>query len=383
MESTQLRKLSTPSPLPAKRAHLLARSNSRSKGINFNTVTPSPLKAMSPRQGSNRKPSTEVKSSPYHFHTANAGHSIPAASAPLNYDLQYDFVLPLAEQLRGLDLDEQLRLLALKEMNVVEIKDGISRLKGKLDQTESDLRQLREIIQRSLYKEMNVHRPAKSLLPRHANLKPHSSARQGRKRAPSGPHTPRIFSESKENQPPPADRLSKLWSSLSKPMSFIQQIDSMLLNEFEKSLTGEPQMQTMLESMPSNQQAYDSDPSPLKDKSNYNTSQATPKQYYLQTLHSSGVPDDMFQAVSSSLWSFMNDMKQNMLATLNEQTDSAKGTTDEQTQEAPLIDLNSSPKSDHELTSPVANLDMNDEELSDDEVDLTMYSSMRRKKNTE
>lgn len=55
----------------------------------------------------------------------------------------------------GLDIDDQLRLLALKEMSIVEIKDSIGNLTSKLQRNENELHSLREVIQRSLYKELN------------------------------------------------------------------------------------------------------------------------------------------------------------------------------------------------------------------------------------
>lgn len=364
MENSQLRKLSTPLPLPARR-NLLARSNSRSKGINFNTVTPSPLKTSSSRPATTR---TTERPSSQPTNRTRAENLRPSSSPQVVHDLQYDFVLPLADQLKGLDMDEQLRLLALKEMNVVELKDGISRLEAKLDQTESDLRQLRAIIQKTLYKEMVVQRPTKV----------HTLRQTGHKAQGGRPHRRRTVSGTrntgtKENEPP-SDKQSKLWSNLSKPMTFIQQIDNMLLNEFEKSLAGDQNAHAVLRSTSSNDE-YDSDPSPLKDKSNYN-SQSSSKQYYLQMFNSTGVSDDMFQAVSSSLWSFMNDMKQNMLATLNEPDPKKESEYSE-----PLIDLGS-PKSEPDICSPMSNMDLNDEIGSDEEVDLTMYSSMRRPKTT-
>lgn len=282
--------------------------------------------------------------------------------------LHYDFVLPLPDQLNALDIDEQLRLLALKEMNVVEIKDGISDLKNKLDQTERDLRQLRELIQRSLYKEMVVHSP-KSPKQRNGQAR----TRQRNTSGADGRST-----ERKENQPP--DRLSKIWSNFSKPITFIHQIDSMIQNEFEKSLGGDypslpinPPKESIKDpskEINHRQREYNSDPSPLKDRSNYNI----PSSYYHNLLQYSESPEDMLEAVSSSLWSFVNNMKANMLATLNDQTEMTG-------KPPPESESAGSDDSVNQDDISMGVLALSDEESFSeeiDEVDLTIYSSMRR-----
>lgn len=356
MTASELRKLNTPSP---QRRGMLSRSNSRSKGINFNTVTPSPLKTLNT---TSRQILAETLTSGNQQKAGKRGQIDRRSQPPASQkNLQYDFVLPLAEHLKGLDIDEQLRLLALKEMNVVEIKDSISNLKNKLDLTENDLRCLREVIQRSLYKEMNVQGTPKS--------QAKTPVSQGRSRRRIG--VDRSI-ELKENHPP---GLSKIWSNLSKPITFIQQIDSMIQNEFEKSLSADHQSpaikgpranadKSSLENNDSDQRDSDSNPSPLRDRSNYTTS------YYQHLLQYSENPEDMLQAVSSSLWSFVNDVKTNMLATPTEQEMAGKPASGPSTNDSEKPDDN-----------PMDMLSLSDEDsYSDDvgEVDLTMYSSMRR-----
>lgn len=365
MAGSELRKLTTPSP--QRRSGMVSRSNSRSKGINFNTVTPSPLKTVN-TISHNKLPETVTSK---HQQRINSHGQIDRQSqgSAQKQHLHYDFVLPLADQLNALDIDEQLRLLALKEMNVVEIKDGISDLKNKLNQTERDLRQLRELIQRSLYKEMVVHSP-KSPKQRNGQVRT-------RQRNVSGADGRSI--ELKENQPP--DRLSKIWSNFSKPITFIHQIDSMIQNEFEKSLGGDyPSLPTNppKESIndPSKeinhrQREYNSDPSPLKDRTNYNN----PSSYYHNLLQYSESPEDMLEAVSSSLWSFVNNMKANMLATLNDQTEITGKPPPPESETAGIDDLTN--QDDISMDA----LALSDEESFSeeiDEVDLTIYSSMRR-----
>lgn len=366
MEKQDPPKFKTPLPRPPKLGDGLARSNSRSKGINLNTVTPSPLKAFNVRSSSR----TSAKPPLPRSRSGGIPRRNARKLASSHQNFQYDFVLPLAEQLRGLDVDEQLRLLALKEMNVVEIKDMIANLNDKLALTEHDLRLLREVIQRSLYKEMKVHRPIRTTPSTGKTpLKAHPHAQRSHAHTTSALGSELEPTDSKENQPPP-DRLSKIWSNLSKPITFIQQIDTMLLNEFEKSLTSHQQPPQQAKRSPDNHD-YDADPSPLKDKSNINSTQHTSSNYYLQMLQASGNSEDMFQAVSSSLWTFVNDMKSNMMASLNEQTelDSAKGHKLPQIDQGLLISDGDSVVSD-----------VSDDDDTIDTVDLSMYSSMRRKK---
>lgn len=330
MEMSDLRKLNASPPQLASNKDVLTRSNSRSKGINFNTVTPSPLKECNSRPETKTRLSMESRRTPHHSQASGAYNHNLCKPTPLHQNFQYEFALPLAEQLRGIDIEEQLRLLALKEMNVVEIKDEISNLKSKLDQTERDLRQLREVIQHSLYKELNMHRPT-----RHAQAGPKSQKAQTHVKPTRRPTKSSSTSasgsiETNENQhPPAADRLSKIWSNLAKPITFIQQIDTMLLNEFEKSLIADQRTLLHANRAQLTDLDSDSDVSPLKDKSNL-PKQPSPTNYYLQMLQSSGNSEDMFQAVSSSLWSFVNDVKTNMLATLNEQIETPEATIKDQ-----------------------------------------------------
>lgn len=261
----ELHKLSTPS---LSNEQTTRRENPRSRGINFNAVNPIALKTSRSYERS----------------------WMAASSTPITH-LQYDFVLPLNEMLHGLDIDQQLRLLAMKEMTVVEIRDGMANLKTKLDQTERDLGQLREVIQRSLYKEM--HRPQKWKSFNTAHHKDfqdsqkdtmqnstHSEDRKQQRKRPE-----KIGRVSRDNTTPEP---SNIWSNLARPMNFIQHLDTMLLHEFERSLA----------SSQANKET-----STVKDQSNTSYT---------------AVSDDMFQAVSSSLWSFVNDVKINMLSTLNE-----------------------------------------------------------------
>ncbi|OVF08451.1 putative topoisomerase I damage affected protein [Clavispora lusitaniae] len=390
----------------------ISRTKSRSKGINFNTVSPGQdTKAV-------KAPTPSITPS-------------PVKKKPISSPLNHEFTLPSADELSMLGIDEQLRLLALKEMAVVEIKDGISDLENKLLATEQDLGQLRRLIQRSLYREMTHSGPGNGV----ENQNPHSRSEE--------------------------DPSSKLWSNLAKPISFIQSLDALIQHEFEKSLeppglstkdhrstqemsssekasqsttskvprtgrdtkrvprdsalangtgplreasrdrssstrtslpgttkerklrdaTRKPSLKEFSlkdskqntnsdhdgttsqlsrrksehrsEHRPDSRPEYKLELSrPLKDKTNTHTQEWAKPQH-----------EDMFQAVSTSLWTFVNDMKTNMLASLNE--DSQSDGAAEQ----------ASPS-----TSDLICLSPQEEEEEEESVDLSMYSSMRRSK---
>lgn len=377
METLESRPLATPPPQPMQfHKASLNRSTSRSRGINFNTVSPSP-KALLDRghttEALARTPLFQASLQP-------EAYTSPPQLSPLGHqEFRYDVPLPLAEQLSTLDIDEQLRLLALKEMTVVEIKDCMTNMKAKLESTENDLHLLRQVIQRSLYKEMNLQKPRQRQTsnPREEAL---ASMKQGRRRSSSYAGlvgtSPRKSTESdrekepvlKATTPQTSDRLSAIWSNFSKPISFIQNLDTMIQNEFEKSLAGDQHPITPLNSRAQKLRTEASD-SPLKDKStSLDGLESFPK-------HTDGRDEDMFQAVSSSLWTFVNDMKTNMIASLNEPLKPPK-----RKQEAVYNLDNGSAVSLTERTEPSSPIEFlqNSDDDEAEQVDLAMYSNMRR-----
>lgn len=215
-------------------------------------------------------------------------------------------VLPSTEQLLHLGMDEQLRLLALQEMNVVEIKDHIANLETKLKKHEAELHRLREVIQKSLYKEMAVGNDSE---PRDAAVR---STRRRRTlslgKAPIIDPQGTVHTEDKALAPPlvltsvpsgsagahskPRSSVpgsSSIWSNLSKPLNLIQQFDTMLQTEFERSLAPQVSPRRLEES-------FSGGSSPLKSKS----------QLY----------EDKISTVSLSIWSFVSDVRTNVMSSL-------------------------------------------------------------------
>ena len=266
--------------------------------------------------------------------------------------MRYDVPLPLVEQLVGLDIDDQLRLLALKEMTIVEIKDSIANLNSKLDKQEKEVHKLREIIQRSLYKELSgagsntsyntaelvKNRQRKNSNPRdEAIASTRSRARRRTLSSSSHPTLSPIRDSTGSSQPVAEDsKSSKLWNNLSKPLTLLQQFDTMLQNEFEKSLANSSRDSGVgavtSTHKPRNSEdsitSVGSASSPLRAKStknaNYeqliptvslNSANGNESEKYAFKRSS----EEVLQTVSSSIWSFVNDVKTNVLSSLAEE----------------------------------------------------------------
>lgn len=146
-------------------------------------------------------------------------------------------------------------------MCVVEIKDHITNLNNKLNEHQKELHHLREIIQRSLYKELstgNSLAKATETRPRqNSNPRDEAIARTRRRRSSlfNDHHnkdfvTPPINDTTTNNTTPATvtttanpESTSRIWSGLSKPLNLIQQFDTLIQNEFEKSLLSEKDQQ--------------------------------------------------------------------------------------------------------------------------------------------
>ncbi|KAK6454862.1 topoisomerase I damage affected protein 11 [Scheffersomyces xylosifermentans] len=471
--------------------------NSSNPTSNFNNLTSSSSASSHRKSMSTSSTLPEVDETdpvgPSDGYTYQPSHQPSTSPASYNNyeELRYDMPLPSVEHLVTLDIDEQLRLLALKEMSVVEIKDSISEMNNKLSKHEKEVHKLREIIQRSLYKELTgAASNTATALP--------GQAPEGRQRQNSNPrdeaiastknHTRRISLSSTSNpslspqkpsggstQSPEASASgpsSKLWSNLAKPLNLLQQFDTMLQNEFEKSLMSartEEQQQQQLRNHPSSRpisrpssrpsskpssrpgsrpvshmpasnassiathksrlsedsiSSIGSVSSPLKSKSKLTAANADLDQYFSPAVNAYVTdearpklmrnPDEMLQTVSSSIWSFVNDVKSNVLSSLTEEETydlkrthlkpSSRSTPgpadlglynletgstislDAESKEATLTSTNLTLNHSEAgfMDNSVNNSDMDDilDDPIDDEdekIDLSMYSNLRKK----
>lgn len=328
-----------------------SRSNSRSKGIGLNlAVSPVPV------VGSNDTKERPVSLTPGN---ENLQARSPGSDEPSDLDIDMSSI-------EGWDIDEQLRLLALKEMGLVELKDEISNMNALLKKQEDDLHRLRQIIQRSLYKELKVSstkRERKNSDPRHEAI----ASTRNRRRTLSNSVPPNVTSPvtPDTNGGKTSDKAngsntlngSKIWQ---KPLNLLQQFDTMLQTEFEKSLIpNQPRVskdsKRADDSKVIGRRSEDSIStiaSPLKYKS-----QVSPRVNFDKLFDEAG--DDMFQSVSTSLWSFVHDVKQNVLSSLSEEQENELGKETK---------LNNSDFED----------EFGFEDDDDDKIDLSMYSNLRK-----
>lgn len=306
----------------SKQRKSLTRSNSiRSKGIGLNLAV-SPVNAGIGSSAVHQRSVSNSSNVSSLAQVTEYGHD---SQSPASYeshnrgseDLKYDVPLPPSSEIASLGLEDQLRLLALKEMSVVEIKDSITSLQQKLNNHEKELHKLRELIQSLLYNELQINEKADQPQRRRQNSNPREEA---------------IANSRKNRKSAYIDDKSSLWSNLSKPLSLIQQFDTMLQNEFEKSLINHaPTKQTSQSQPVTNQQLHStlhkhrsrlsedsssstsSMPSPLKSKS----TKSDPINLD-ELIQEEDHPEDMIHTVSNSIWSFMNEVKTNVLSSMNE-----------------------------------------------------------------
>lgn len=313
----------TPQPLEQKDHHLHSSTKShlygashepyitplkpRARGISLNlAVSPALPNTLAPGPagggGSGAANGSNSRASLHHRRTSLS----TLAQLPESPLEDVETALPSTEQLLHLGMDEQLRLLALQEMNVVEIKDHIANLETKLKKHEAELHRLREVIQKSLYKEMAAGNDSE---PRDAAVR---STRRRRTlslgKAPIIDPQGTVHTEDKATAPPQAltsvppgsagahtnprssvPSSSSIWSNLSRPLNLIQQFDTMLQTEFERSLAPQVSPRRLEDS-------FSGGSSPLKDKS----------QLY----------EDKISTVSLSIWSFVSDVRTNVMSTL-------------------------------------------------------------------
>ena len=291
-------------------------------------------------------------------------------------ELKYDVPLPLNEKLREMSIDEQLRLLALKEMCLVEIKDQIQNLNSKLSSHENELHDLRQVIQRSLYQElsgatsnnngqndsMNDNNDNNNNMDNNNNSNKHNknnganfdrnsnsttSILLSRQRTNSNPRDQALESlrgrrralligpnkEDEIKKTGEEDSKSKIWSGLTKSLNVLNQLDSFVSNEFEQSLkTNKDGQIAHSEQQQQQQKNHHSSHKPRKSEDSITSVGTVSSPLQSRSARSlleyrasqDRKSDDMIHTVSSSIWSFVNEVKTNVLASLSEETDYGK-----------------------------------------------------------
>lgn len=197
----------------------------------------------------------------------------------------------LPHDFETMDIDHQLRLLAMKEMELVELKDRRRDLDQLISTNEAQLHRLRVVIQRSLYSQMSTPTQAPQSTPtpsRNGSLK-----RTSRRSPPASTNRPRTNSNPRDEA----------------------------IMATRRRLGGVDERWSLF---------FDD---PLRHR-----------------------PEELVAQVSSSLWSFVSDMKQGMLSRLDEETTVVNNSDDDD--------------------------DENSEE-GDIQVDLSMYQAIRRKQESD
>lgn len=321
-----------------------------------------------------------------------------------------------SKQASKFSLNEQLRILALKEMSLVELKDTIANLNVQLRQSERELQAFRQTVQRSLYREMQIasedllgHKKEKVLSSQHtssksnthksanpntnksANPKTHKSANSNTHTNPN-PNTHTSATSSKEksassrpkathltrvplkkpavNQKSPRERTrdppsslkhtktpeqltidepTSLWASISKPITFVQNLEDIIQHEMGVSRT-ELHHSTQKALLGQKHELIEKETSTLASLYANSGSLESLKDTIAETIPFRD-PELMLQTVSNSLWAFVNEVKQNVLA--------------------PTMSPEQLTRYDQESGSEFTQSD------KDEPVDLSIYSKMR------
>lgn len=306
----------------------LARSNSRSKGINFNTVSPLCVESHHSSKGA----PPELKSSITEHLDAlqiiqwqDSNGTATAARKSQSYDLNLESNIP-SKQLSKLTIDEQLRLLALKEMSLVELKDTIVTLNARLRLSERELQRFRQTIQRNLHREVQVsgagariqrRERSDTLHPNGVLRDPRSySRRSSRTKTAAKRDNTTINSEAGVAKKPinlplvTRSESSSLWSNLPKPLSLILNLEEIIQSEPNKPTPSQNTHLCCRNGLRSKQELESSSLASLYPG-------ASPLETLKETLAESlpfRDPEEMLHTVSTSLWSFVNEVKQNVLS---------------------------------------------------------------------
>ncbi|KAI3402738.2 TDA11 [Candida oxycetoniae] len=305
--------------------------------------------------------------------------------------LKHEISLPSKKDLLKMSIDEQLRVLALKEMCVVEIKDQIQNLNSKLANHEAELHSLREIIQRSLYQDLRgvASNTAATLGRQRTNSNPRDQAieslRTKRRSISNGgidiESRSQLQSQSQSQDHTSENSKSKIWSGLTKPFNLLQQFDTLLQNEFEKSL-----IMTDKKSVPSNSNQTRTSEDSANSEGSILSPLRSKTPNTLRGAYKDRKSEDMLQTVSSSIWSFVNDVKTNVLSSLSEEESGVNSIIDQSDslytlENGSVVSLRKPIKKgkDKKAMNNYENeeellIDMGDEYSSSDEkVDLSLY----------
>lgn len=215
------------------------------------------------------------------------------------------------------DLSENFRLLASKEMEILEIKNSLKELIQKKREKEFELQQLKINIEKQLMTNLKQQNndQYKHKFDQHIPKSPISV--QKRVIKPSNSSVDPLLDDSyipiQQESPDRISNSEKRKSWFSKPLNFIQQFDNLIYKEFEKLQIPEDE-EPELNSNANNI---------IEDYTSIENSNDTAEEYDFKEINApikslayettAASSTDVMQSVSQHLWSFVNDVKSNLL----------------------------------------------------------------------
>lgn len=204
------------------------------------------------------------------------------------------------------ELSENFRLLASKEMEVLDIKNQLKDLLQKKKDKEFELQQLKVKIEQQLMSNLKQqnNEQYKHRFDQHIPKSPNSLHKSVVQPSTStiDPLLDDTFTPVLNHaQPYEEDNRRQSW--FAKPLNFIQQFDNMIYKEFEKLQMTDDDYEEL----------HSKDP----DFVDMNREVNSKTQQNAETFTTGG---DVMQSVSQHLWSFVNDVKSNLLIEEEEPT---------------------------------------------------------------
>lgn len=244
-------------------------------GLNLNLpINKKPLKAPPNRHSFNEPSTTPGEFAAAHRRTRSNSTASVASSVVSTPKTNANTTLDPTD-----DINESLRLLALKETKILELKDELKLLQQRIHYEELDLKKLKQQVQKNLYRDLSPNNS-------HANTTL-SSVSTSTTSTPILNKTGDALIDTttsfkSKDAPQHREKHLKPQSVWSKPINLFNQFDQMIQNEFEKISKFD----------------YDEegDETSAKEIKNLFDNQKS-----------------VTEEVTSSLWSFVSDVKQNLL----------------------------------------------------------------------
>ncbi|ODV83970.1 hypothetical protein CANARDRAFT_70023 [[Candida] arabinofermentans NRRL YB-2248] len=240
---------------------------------------------------------------------------------------------------QDLELSEKLRLLASKEMDILDLKNQIKKLVDRKREMELELQDLKVNVEKQLISQLSQQTQMMDPSERRIPKSPIRIQKQ-RVRAIGSTVDPLLDATYSPEESPNQQQEEQVGthnksSWFSKPLNFIQQFDNMIYQEFEKlhlpnlSEEGNPSIMNVTDKdAPSNsnkeqvgqkqQEGASSTGDPLVSPTPSSFEDLSSKEISnpikdLANDTSSARPSDVMHSMSSHIWSFVNEVKTNLM----------------------------------------------------------------------